>query len=386
MSTNNIKASNSTDTTTTLDDNISRGIEKVTIDDNVDVSRYDDMSGTRLEEMNNKNCTSCDKKLEHTKTHEIISHNSASDKGDTTDVVSRDIPNSAEVSICANCGKAGAKNICNKCKMVKYCNAACKKKHRSKHKKACERRVEELRDIELFKEPPLLHGDCPICFLRMPTLTMGFRYKQCCGKIICCGCIHAVEKADGGIGLCPFCRVPSPSSDKIIIEQLLKRVNAGDALAIHTLGGMYNLGMYGFNQNYTKALELWHKAADIGCAKSYHDAGVAYYNGKGVEKDEMKGEYYMELAAIRGNTEARHNLGSIEHNVGDMKRAIKHLLIAVGHGQNKALKNIQMFYSQGKVTKDEYAKALRAYQEYVKEIRSPQRDEAAAYGELYKYY
>ena len=94
----------------------------------------------------------------------------------------------------------------------------------------------------------------------------------------------------------------------------------------------------------------------------------------------------MELAAIRGNTEARHNLGSIEHSVGDMKRAIKHLLIAVGHGQNKALKNIQMFYSQGKVTKDEYAKALRAYQEYVKEIRSPQRDEAAAYGELYKYY
>ena len=32
-------------------------------------------------------------------------------------------------------------NICNKCKQVKYCNAACKKKHRQKHKKECERRV-----------------------------------------------------------------------------------------------------------------------------------------------------------------------------------------------------------------------------------------------------
>ena len=44
------------------------------------------------------------------------------------------------VSVCANCGKEGndINNLCNKCKQVKYCNAACKKKHRSKHKKACE--------------------------------------------------------------------------------------------------------------------------------------------------------------------------------------------------------------------------------------------------------
>ena len=35
-----------------------------------------------------------------------------------------------DILVCANCGKEGANNICNKCKMVKYCNAACKKKHR----------------------------------------------------------------------------------------------------------------------------------------------------------------------------------------------------------------------------------------------------------------
>ena len=378
--TNNIEASNSS--ADTLDDISNDDIEKVTIADNVDVSRYD-MSDTTSEEMNNdKKCTSCEQNyLEHTKTNDIGADNTSGNVLKTGDIVC----DAEEVSICANCGKEGALNTCNKCKMVKYCNASCKKKHRSKHKKACERRVEELRDIELFKQPPLLHGDCPICFLRMPTLTMGSRYKQCCGKVICCRCIQAVEKADG-VGLCPFCRTPSSVTDEETINLLMKRVDAGDVIAIHTLGGMYNLGMYGFKQNYTKALELWEQAVELGDAKAYHDAGVAYYKGQGVEKDEMKGEYYMELSAIRGNTEARHNLGSIEHNVGDMKRAIKHLLIAVGHGQNKALKNIQMFYSQGKVTKDEYAKALRAYQEYLNEVKSPQRDEAAAYGELYKYY
>ena len=54
---------------------------------------------------------------------------------------------------CASCGKEGGNlNTCNKCDMVKYCNAACKKKHRSKHKKACRKRVAELHDEALFKE------------------------------------------------------------------------------------------------------------------------------------------------------------------------------------------------------------------------------------------
>ena len=74
---------------------------------------------------------------------------------------------------CASCGKEGNSNssdmnTCNKCKSVKYCNAACKKKHRSKHKKACERRVAELHDEALFKDPPPPE-ECPICELPLRT-------------------------------------------------------------------------------------------------------------------------------------------------------------------------------------------------------------------------
>ena len=44
---------------------------------------------------------------------------------------------------CASCVKEGGTlNTCNTCNMVKYCNAACKKKHRSKHKKACEKELQ----------------------------------------------------------------------------------------------------------------------------------------------------------------------------------------------------------------------------------------------------
>ena len=64
--------------------------------------------------------------------------------------------NDSDMSTCANCGKEGSdiNNTCNRCKMVTYCNAACKKKHRSKHKKKCDRRVAELHDEQLFKQPP----------------------------------------------------------------------------------------------------------------------------------------------------------------------------------------------------------------------------------------
>ena len=101
---------------------------------------------------------------------------------------------------CAACGKEGGNlNTCNKCKMVQYCNAACKKKHRSKHKKACERRVAELHDEELFKEHPP-RDDCPICFLPLPFGERQATFSPCCGKVICCGCIVAMIKEPRGRG------------------------------------------------------------------------------------------------------------------------------------------------------------------------------------------
>ena len=150
-----------------------------------------------------------------------------------------------KMSTCANCNKKGANNICNKCKMVKYCNATCKKKHRHKHKKQCEehvklaaekhneelRRIAELHDEKLFKQPPKLE-DCLICFLRLPTLTSGTRYMACCGKTICSGCCHAPLYDHQGNEVdnnkCPFCRVVAPKSDKELNSVLIKRSEAGD--------------------------------------------------------------------------------------------------------------------------------------------------------------
>ena len=51
-------------------------------------------------------------------------------------------------------------------------------------------------DDELFTQPP--NKDCPICLLRLPSLSTGSAYYECCGKMICSGCACAPVKDNRG--------------------------------------------------------------------------------------------------------------------------------------------------------------------------------------------
>ena len=54
-------------------------------------------------------------------------------------------------------------------------------------------------------------------------------------------------------------------------------------------------------------------------------------------------------------------------------------MIAAGYGYDNSVKNILLFYKAGHTTKEDYRNALQAYQTYLDEIRSEQRDKAAAF-------
>ena len=82
---------------------------------------------------------------------------------------------------------------------------------------------------------------------------------------------------------------------------------------------------------------------------------------------------------------ARHGLGNAEIRAGNYGRALKHYMIAVGSGYNESVKMIQHMCKDGYATKYDYAQALKAYQAYLDEIKSDDRDKAAAYSEKYKY-
>jgi len=310
------------------------------------------------------------------------------------------------VPVCANCGKEGddVNNVCNKCKQVRYCNAVCKKVHKKKHKKDCEELIRlatekhdeelkiaaELYDEKLFKQPPS-EGDCPICFLRIPFLKSGSRYYECCGKVICSGCVYAPVYDNQGNKVddikCPFCRTPASISGEMTKERLNKRVDAGDPSAINNQGCNYRDGRYGFPQDYNKALELFHQAAELGNAEAYLNIGCAHHAGQGIEVDMKKAHYYYELGAMKGNETARHNVGSNEYlEEGNVNRALKHYMISARDGYADSLIMIKKLYTDGHATKEDYMKSLQLYQVYLSEIKSPQRDKAAAAQEEYRYY
>ena len=293
--------------------------------------------------------------------------------------------NTDNIITCAACGNEGEKNnmnICNKCKMVYYCNAACKKKHKSKHKKKCDRRVAELHDEELFREPPT-REECLICFLPLPHNPRESSFKSCCGKIICGGCIHAMAmeeirkgKKKEEWGMCAFCRTPPHSSNEEGTERRAKLMDNGNADAFDVQAGHYANGTDGMPQDWVKANELLLKAGELGCAAAYSRLGNSYDAGRGMEVDKKKAKHYYELAAMRGDVHARHNLGCNEYNAGNYHRAYKHYMVAARAGFTQSLDQVKMGFMDGDVTKDEYAGTLRAFHERQSEMKSEARDAA----------
>jgi len=205
--------------------------------------------------------------------------------------------------------------------------------------------------------------------------------------MICTGCMCApVYDHEGNVAVktCLFCRTLPNKSDEETIKRYEKRIELNDAQAMRIIGCDYAEGRMGLPRDYAKALKLYHKAAELCDADAYNNIASCYMLGRGVEVDEKKAIHYWELAAMGGSVDSRHNFGVTEENKGNWDRAVKHYMIAVKDGGSNSLKNIKIMYEEGHATKDVYDEALKCYQAYVDEIKSDQRDEAAAlYGKYY---
>ena len=67
-----------------------------------------------------------------------------------------------------------------------------------------------------------------------------------------------------------------------------------------------------------------------------------------------------------------------EGNAGNMDRAVKHWMISAGTGKDSSLGAIRRSFMNGNTTKDDFEKALRAHKEANDEMKSEQRETAAA--------
>jgi hypothetical protein len=81
---------------------------------------------------------------------------------------------------------------------------------------------------------------------------------------------------------------------------------------------------------------------------------------------------------MAGNVRARYNLGCDEHDAGNMDRAYKHWMISANDGCDLSMKEVEEGYKSGFVTKDDFAKTTRPYGNSIDEMKSDDRDKAAA--------
>ena len=129
-----------------------------------------------------------------------------------------------------------------------------------------------------------------------------------------------------------------------------------------------------------RAVELWTEAAELGSVEALVRLGDSYRLGNGVQEGEAKATEFYQKAAMRGHAESRYNLGVIEAQKGNNDRAVRHWLISAKMGDKGSLEMTKKAFMAVYATKEQYAEALKGYQDAVAEMKSHDRDEAKKLG------
>ena len=301
---------------------------------------------------------------------------------------------------CDECGTEGGASLktCKLCMQVKYCNAKGQHKHWPKHKIPCVG-VAELCDAALFKDPPPKE-DCPICFLPMPARLLSCvslpnatrssvpiydyaiankglakermeHYYTCCGKSVCKGCLLSFFKS-GNDDKCPFCNAERKrnATDEDYVAEIRKRVEANDTASIYLLANCYYRGLNGVQQDWTKAMELYARAAELGCSMAHFILATIYRKGGNFKK----AKFHLEAAAMAGHEVARYYIGILEDMSGNRERAVKHWTIAASAGCFRAMGDLLIALKKGDVSRESIDSTLVAYNASCAEMRSKARD------------
>jgi hypothetical protein len=181
----------------------------------------------------------------------------------------------------------------------------------------------QIDDAILFNEQFPPKEKCPKCNLVLPP-GQGSTYPACCGAIVCGGCNNI------SFLVCISCGTLGAYDENEVLKQLKKRMHLGDAQAFNMMG-VCHINGFGVKKDHEKAIELWTKGGELGCADSFRNIARLYDDDQGVGFNILKDG----MAAILGDHYARHYLGWIESN--DDERSMMHFRIAAKNGVRESL-------------------------------------------------
>ena len=194
-------------------------------------------------------------------------------------------------------------------------------------------------------------------------------YYPCCGKSICKGCVHSLDQS-GNASKCPCCNSDRGIKKDETVEELSVWVEANDPGAICMLAFCYNHGLKGLQQDHSRAVELYARAADLGYNDAHFGLGDIYREGGNLKK----AKFHFEAAAMAGDESARCIIGYMEEVAGNVEHAVKHWTIAASVGCYDAMHEMRRFFEKGKVSRESIDATLSAYNNSCAEFRSEARD------------
>lgn len=183
---------------------------------------------------------------------------------------------------------------------------------------------------------------------------------------------------------CPFCREPAKfrGEEKEMLNQLKKRAEGGDPVAIKELGLRYYQGTFGLDRDLGKAMELFQRASDLGNAAAFGFLARMYEfdtNELGIACNPEKVLKCLELGTEAGDIGSRHVLGLKEYERGNRAVAIRHWQICAAVGYKNSTNELIKCYQEGLVSKRELEESLRAKHDAWKEMQSEERDRWVVY-------
>ena len=241
-------------------------------------------------------------------------------------------------------------------------------------------------DPDLWKPPPPTE-ECPVCMVPLPLKPDKAMYWACCGKRLCKACseehVRALRVTNRKRekkkqlplkNTCAFCRIPLHKNNAELIGRVEERIKKKDTRAMVQLAWTYRKGNCGLRKNEVKAVELFDRAADLGCV----DAIAILGRGFGFIKDEVTDKYNIEEAVMKGDIVSHYYLAAVLEKEGNIDLAIKHLHLAAAAGHDRSMKCLWECFSKGKLSKTDLEKALRAHKAATDEMNSEERERHAA--------
>ena len=152
---------------------------------------------------------------------------------------------------------------------------------------------------------------------------------------------------------------PAFAQERLQIDDLKLRSEAGDKNATRALAEAYYLGRGGVEQNFAEAANWYLILARQGDARAQTSIGLMYARGWGVRQDFAEARRWWNFAAAQNDPAAQFNLGLLysQEEPRDYARAVVWYRQAAARGHVQAQHNLGMLYYEGKGTEPDPVQA-----------------------------